>query len=421
MQAWMAFFCWVPTLVPMTTLTLEDALKHAIASDARFELSRMDEQIADQKFGESLGQAIPSLRLGATLTRNAKEIQVGEGTSARIVSPLYQPQGNASARAILFRGPQIPELLAVRYEADATHEAQAEQQDELLHEIAALYLELAEAQAGMAVRDKALEVANELLALTTARTNLGMGVPSEVVQARAEQARALAEQKAAIGALNERANWLYFRLGLSPETALALQCDRCIPMPADEDMLDLKARTDLAAFAQMAKAAEIRSLGSWLGFLPEIEAVGNLRLSEPTLFNPEVVWWNAQVVASWEIFSGTRDLARHIRYNIEERRAKEASRLAHEEANVGVRQAKLNWETREAERRAAEAALEAAQSGFSRAKIRFQEGAASFFEVTEMARRQTDAEQSSIHADFAVQHAALRLRRALGLSPVELP
>lgn len=420
MHSWMAFLCLVPTLAPTTTLTLEDALKQAVASDARFELSRMDERIADQKFGESLGQAIPSLRLGATLTRNAKEIRVGEGSSARVVSPLYLPQGNASARAILFRGSQIPEVLAVRYEADATHDAQAEQQDELLHEIATLYLDLAEAQAGISVRDKALEVANELLALTSARTNLGMGVPSEVAQARAEQVRAQAEQRAALGAMNERANWLYFRLGLSPQTVLALDCSRCIPVPSDEDMGSLEARTDLAAFAQMAKAAEVRTLGSWLGFLPEVEAVGNLRLSEPTLFNPEVVWWNAQVVASWEIFSGTRDWARHVRYNIEKQRAHEVSRLAQAEANVGVRQAKLTWETREAEHRAAQAALVAAQSGFSRAKIRFQEGAASFFEVTEMARRQADAENASIRAEFAVEHAVLRLRRALGLSPVEM-
>lgn len=420
MHSWMAFICLVPALGATPTLTLEDALRQAVASDARFELSRMDERIADQRFGESLGQVIPSLRLGATLTRNAKEIRVGEGASARVVSPLYLPQGTASARATLFRGPQIPELLAVRHEANATHDAQAEQQDELLHEIASLYLELAEAQAGISVRNKSLEVANELLALTTSRTSLGMGVPSEVAQARAEQARALAEQKAALGIMNERANWLYFRLGLSEETEASLSCNRCIPVPSAQDMGSLKARTDLSAYAQLAKAAEIRTLGSWLGFLPEIEAVGNLRLSEPTLFNPEVVWWNAQVVASWEIFSGTRDLARHVRFNIEERRAQEASRLAHEEADVGIRQAKLNWETRTAERLAAQAALEAARSGFARAKTRFQEGAASFFEVTEMARRQTDAEEAAIRADFAVEHAVLRLRRALGLAPVEM-
>lgn len=420
MQTWVLWICLASSVLPAETLTLEDALKRAVASDSRFALSALDEKIAAQRWGESLGEAIPSLQLGATLTRNAKEIAVGEGASARVVSPLYLPQGNATARAVLFRGSLIPELFASLHEADASHHAQAELQDELLNEIASLYLDVAEAQASMTVRARALTVTEELLALTAAQVRLGMGVQSEIAQAQAERARAQAEQTASLGTMKERSNWLLFRLGMGSDAPLQVVCQDCIAVPSSEQMQSLQARSDLVAVEKLAEAAKMRRLGSWLGFLPEVEAVGNLRLSEPTLFNPEVVWWNAQLTASWAIFSGTQDLARHARRGLEQARAQRASRLAYDEAEVGVRQARLVWQTREAERRAAAANLEAVQSGFARAKIRFREGAVSFFEVTEMARRQAAAEQAAIEAAFAVQRAILAFRRALGLPPVEM-
>lgn len=403
-------------------LSLAEALELAERNDQRLEVTRVVNDASSARALQETARVLPTLELGASVTQNPKEISTG----GRVVTPLTQGQGNLVGRLTLFDGPSVPGAIAGWREHAAAELERMEQRDALRADVAELYLSLAEAQALEAARLRALETAEELLRLAEARVRFDQGILLEVEEAKAEVLRATADVAMARGTVRQIQELLALRLGLAPGTAIEAGCEACVPAPAEERRDDvalegaaaLPERQDLQGLEIRADAAVLRSMGSWLDFLPELAVIGSARLQEPTLFNPDPLWWSAQLVASWTLFEGGARLGRLNERSALARHAELEADLATREATVAVHQAQAALEAASASDESARARAEVANSALEQAKLRYREGLLSSHGVSEAARRKADADAQAVSGRFSVERATLRLRRALGLGPL---
>jgi outer membrane protein len=401
------------------SLSLEEALALADEHDARLSVSRLDEGIAGFAAQRELALVLPSVQLGAVATRNPREIQIND----RVVSPLVQPVGTLTSRLTIFRGSSIPGALAGFSEYGAVRAEQGEARDSLRADVASLFLVLAEARAIEEALARAVTVGEELVRLAEARVRFDEAVALEVDEARAELLRTTADLERTRGARREVAALLALRLGIEPTDSLDATCVECIeppPLPGGPFVeLPLPHRGDLLGQRLRADAAGMRALGGWLDLLPSVDVVGNVRLQEPTLFNPDFVWWTAQVVLSWDLFRGTGGYAFARQQTTLDRRAGAVATLATREAEVQVEQARVALEASRAAERASLGRAEVAGRALEQARLRYREGLLASLGVSEAARRKADADALAVQGRFDVYRAALRLRRALGFGVLD--
>lgn len=406
-----------PAEVHARALSLADALALAEEHDARLEVTRADADVSSARALQETARALPTLELGAGVTQNPKEIMTG----GRVLTPLTQGQANAVGRMTLFDGPSVPGAIAAWQEHAAAQLERAEARDDLRADVADLYLSLAEAQALEAAEARALTTAEDLLGMAEARLRFDQGIPLEVEEAKAEVLRATADLTRTRGTVRQVQALLALRLGLPPEEVIEASCAACIALPApprragDDVKLELPERQDLLGQQLRVDAAGLRTLGSWLDFLPELAVVGNVRLQEPTLFNPDPVWWSAQLVASWTLFEGGGRWGRASERSASQRRARLTADLASREAEVAVHQAQSALDAAGATDEASRARAAVAASALEQARLRYREGLLSSLGVSEAARRKADADAQAVTGRFSVVRATLRLRRALGL------
>lgn len=410
----------LPSAALGRSLSLGEALLLAEEHDDRLDITRADADASSARALQETARALPTVQVGAGITQNPKEISTG----GRVISPLTQPQGNAVARVTLFDGPSVPGAFAGWQEHAAGQLERTEARDALRADVADLYLALAEAQALEVAQLRAKETAEELLRMAEARVRFDQGVPLEVEEAKAEVLRATADVERTRGTVRQVAALLALRLGLPLDERLEAFCEGCLHPPAGltgsaDISLPLPYRQDLQGLKLRSDAAGLRTVGSWLDFLPELAVVGNMRLQEPTLFNPEPLWWTAQVVVSWTLFEGGGRWGRTSERLALERRAKLQEGLATREAEVAVHQATSAIDAAAAADEAARARAEVAESALHQAQLRYREGLLSSFGVSEAARRKADADAQAVQGRFSVYRATLRLRRALGLGVMD--
>jgi outer membrane protein TolC len=407
---------------PTGGVSLQEVLERAEKADARLELSELQASASAWAAYQAIARALPTLSVGASATRNAKEISVGDGDNSRIVTPLLQPRADGVGRVTLLRGPDVPRALAAYGRLGAIEAEQAEVRDALRADVAGLYLALAEAQALEEVQERAVHTAEELLRLAEARVRLEDGIALEVDEARAEQLRVVSDLERVRGARREVSAMLALRAGYDDEEPVVAACAPCVPAPGEvmEGSLEALAhRGDLLGLRRRENAADVDVWAGWLAFVPEVALQANARLSEPTLFNPDPIWWNAQLVLSWDLFSGGSRVASAMEASVVKDRAARASRLREREAEVELKQARVALEASRAALSAADARREVASRSLAQAQLRYREGLLSSLGVTEAARRTVEAEAAAVRARFAVESGVLRLRRALGLGPID--
>ncbi|MFZ9888024.1 MAG: TolC family protein [Myxococcota bacterium] len=409
---------------PPSALSLQDALALAEQHDARLLRSRISVEVSRARALQETLRLLPVVDLGASLTQNPREVSA----NGRVVTPLTVPQGTAQGRFTLIDGQAVPGAVASVVEDKAFGLEQREGRDALRADVATAYLALAEAQALTDAAARATATARELLRVTEARARLGDALLLDVQAARAEVLRLEADEANVTGLEMQAAALLALRLGVDDTEGLHAQCDSCVPLPPRAEVgavtgvdvtLSLPARTDLQALRLRYDAAEWQKAGSWFEFVPELALVGNARLQQPTLFTPDPLWWSAQVVASWRLFEGGARAMRVKERGARSRAAAGAAARGADEAAVEVRQAEAALDAALAAERAATARVELSEAALAQARLRYEQGLLSAFDISEVARRAAEADAQGIQSRFRRERAVLRLRRALGLGVLD--
>ncbi len=410
------------TLLAATApLTLHDAIEEAQKNDLRFAFVDDDNEAASWAAHRGLTQVMPTVDVGAQITRNQQEIEV----NGRVVTPLIFPQASAMARLSLFRGPLIPNAIAGYMTEGAVHQQSVERREALAHDVAIRFLALAEAQARLSAQSETLKRAKAFVKLAQIRERLGEGVALDVDNAEAELSRLQSELALIEGERSAAEIRLREVVAPQTDTPLHVVCDACVPVAgaeigADDDVDLLAQREDIAAAVQLTDAALVREVGTWLTFLPNVEVVGASRLQPPTLFNPNPLWWNVQLVLSWEVFSGGRTLADGLDARRATRRAHLDAQWAKRVAGNDVKTAKVALEGGLAVLEAARERQRAAQSALTRARTAFDLGEVDTLVVSEAARSLESADVALVQAQFRLMRARLFARRAKGLPPLDV-
>lgn len=399
-------------------VTLDDALALARDADLRIEQSRLDEVAADLRAGSAFTRVLPTVDASAGVTRNAKEIVVND----RVVTPLYVPNANLVGRWPLFRGSDLPQAIAAFYESRAVAAESGELRESYAADVAALFLALAEADAVCALAEDAHARASERRRIAEARVAIGEGIALDVNDARAEEART---RSVLASVERDRADVLAFfkmRTGIDDEETLSFECVDCVLPPVDDDATADLARGDIVALRHRGTALLADELAHAAAFLPTVDAVANARLQQPTLFNPEPLWWTAQISLTWTIFGGTSPSGGNRAFSLVERdraraRLSVTERLAVDEARASNVRARATHDAARALAMATDEEASAAKEALRIVELRHREGEASSLDVSFAARRALDAEVAHTRARFDVQRAALAWRRTLGKGP----
>lgn len=409
-----------------SALELADAIELAEQHDQRFLSVEQGQQAAMFETGQAVQRFLPTLSAEAGLTRNAREIKIGQGADERIVSQLYVPRASTQARLTLVRLPDWPGAVSALHRYGAVRAEAGEQRDALRADVAALFLDVAEARAVLAAQRAAAERARSLLEVARARVVAGEAVPLEAADAEAEALRAEAELAATRGTEQALLALLRVRLGLERGAPVDVVCQECVAPPVEQpgeevplEPLDER-RGDLLGLARRTRAARLDEVGAWANLLPTVDVVGNLRLQQPTLFNPDPVWWTAEVVLRWDIVGpSSGGVLRSLQLNRQASQAGTLLEVARREASAELLGARARLEAQEAAYVASEAREKAAGTALEQAEARYQGGLMSSADVLEVSRRKAEADRDLARAQYQRLRARLALRRALGLGPLD--
>jgi outer membrane protein TolC len=329
-------------------------------------------------------------------------------------------------RAPLFRAPYLGSAVSSYFDERATVVDVAERRRLLRFDVARVFLDVLEKDALVRAAAAVRARADERARIAAARVREGDALPVELDEALA---LALGYEAALVeteGALHAARAELSLRAGIDEPLAPCAPCllRPVVPAGPDLDRALADARGDVAAARARALARRVDEGAHIAAFLPTLDAVGTVRAQQPSLFNPDPVTWNAQLVLTWDILNGLGPFGSNRAIGTlqaDRRAAREDARaeLILHEARTAVATAETTLVATERAAFASDAALAAARRALAGTEARYEAGEASLFEVNLAADRAALAERDALRTRFASDRAALALRLALGLDVVD--
>ncbi|TVQ97243.1 MAG: TolC family protein [Deltaproteobacteria bacterium] len=356
-------------------LDLEEAMERAATNTEAAEILRLRIDAADGRRRAALGALLPTLDASVGITRNDRQVELGD----RTFTSLWDTSAQIQARVDLFRGPAIPQWLAARTGVDVATETARWERARLRMMAADAWVTILTAVANVDVASDNLDLATESLAQTRARLETGFGLNADVALARTAVLDAEAELLAARRVLEDALDTLAF---LVREDALALeQLAQTGPSLADAAGVD-GPTADIAALELEEEAARRQVQAEHFNFLPTLSLAGTYHFGPSSVRAPDGRYWTVTLAATWRVF----DFARYGRLQ-EARAERDIAGLRTEQA-----ERERDRDLRAADRRIAETAarlelreeaLLAAMESRELVASRFELGEATALELTQ--------------------------------------
>ncbi|AMV73931.1 TolC family protein [Desulfuromonas carbonis] len=213
----------------------------------------------------------------------------------------------------------------------------------------AAYLEVQQAQAGLAAVESSLAEVRETVRLAKEREENGLGLRSDTLQARVRLAEAERLRMSTANDLQLARRRLALAIGRDGGEVGIARPLVVADLPVAADSVP-QPRGDLQAALAEAKAAELARRQSRAGYLPRLGVTASYAWHDPEIpFGSEAQSWQVGAGLTWELFDGLRRSGSIERTAAQQR----AARLQAEELRRAVA-----LQTREAELRANEAQLQ---------------------------------------------------------------
>ncbi len=331
----------------------------------------------------------------------------------RFVQPLF----NETARA----------GLAV---ANAKHDGQRMQLAAAARHLAAeaqiAYLEQASARRVAEIYDATLATVRENERVAERLLDAGRATPEAVQRARAERAeveQALAEARERRLAASRAFNRLLKRPLDAPVEAIADSAfDLPLPVGADEAVArGLAGREELRQVDAGVRTAEAAKRAATSGMVPSVAGVLDYGFqgNRLTVGNEDHVW-SASVAVSWSLFNGGGDLARRSAAGYEAARARTARQDLEDQIALEIRTAYEAASVAQQAIATADVRLEAAARTFTLVRRRFEEGAASPYELVDARTALTNAQLNRVLTAYRYAIRRVDLERAAAIRAIDL-
>jgi outer membrane protein TolC len=322
--------------------------------------------------------------------------------------------------------PLFNEPLRANYSAArARHDGQSAQLRASARQVAAeaqtAYLEQAAARRSVEIFEATLELVRENERIADRLLAAGSATPEGVQRARAERAEVeqqLAETRERARAATRAFN-LVLKRPLDQPAEVIADSAVVLPLPLDANAAiqrGLAAREELRQVDAGLRAAEAGKRAATRSMIPSVAGVLDYGFQGSDItFADENHVWSATLAVSWSLFNGGGDLARRSAagYEIERSRLQRddvADKIALEirnsyEAATVAHEAIATADTR----------LEAATRTYSLVKRRYEEGAASPYELTDARASLTRAQLNRLLTAYRYAIRRVDLERAAAL------
>ena len=400
-------------------MTIDEAVARALelSEDARAARSRRLQ--ADARVDAERSAFFPSVTLGGSYTRRAREVTRNVGGEDVTIQSANALGANITATMTLFDGRHYSLVRAARRRLDAATLDEQERRRQIAYSTAAAYL-VALGHEG--VVDAA--VRREELA-TARRKDIGARVEAKLVstndrtQADLELATATRELVSARAALDVAYRDLAWWVGgevTGPLTAPAPLLSRATGADAAPAAV-AEARPDLAAARLRIEAARDDAEEPSRRFWPTLGLTGQYRVTNESGLSGANSDWLVTLSATWELWDGGRRAA--------DRRIAELDvELARLEAEAATRRASSELATAAARLRGARAALPpaeqvaaAAAANADEVGVLYSQGLAGALAVADAGAKRFEADVALVQARLDVAAAWLDVTHAAGATP----
>jgi len=429
---------------PSTPDPLRAIVDEALRANLGLEQERLAERRAGAEVREARARLLPSINLDARYSHIENATNLGDfinpaygalnqltGTSAfptdidltlprryeshlRLVQPLF----NEAARAGLA-------VASARRDGQRMQLAAAARR--LAAEAQIAYLEQASARRVAEIYDATLATVRENERVAERLLDAGRATPEAVQRSRAERAeveQSLAEarerQLAAARAFNRVLKRpLDATVEAIPDTAFDLPLSPFAG--ADEAMKrGLAAREELRQVEAGVRTAQAAKRAATSGMVPSVAGVLDYGFQGNDLsVSDEDHVWSASLAFSWSLFDGGGDLARRSAAGYEAERARAQKRDIEDRIALEIRTA---YEAATVARQAivtADVRLEAAARTFTLVRRRFEEGAASPYELVDARTSLTNAQLNRVLTAYRYAIRRVDFERAAALRDID--
>jgi outer membrane protein TolC len=415
---------------PMLRLTLDEALRRALAASHRLGEFRAREAAAravvDQRGAAQ--KPVVATELGYQRTNHVDEfVLFRPGAGLQVLYP--DVPDNYRARLELqwpiYTGGRLQALeRAARAEAEASGQELATARADLRLEVTRAFWAIVTAREAVRVLERAMTWMDARLADVRARFDAGFVPPNDVLLVEAQRAR---EQVSLIEARNLAAISeadLARLVGAPDATTIEVDATLAPPPPQEAPPSTLfdearAARPDRAALQLRTRAADERQAAAQAGRLPAVSLLSGVDYARPNprIFPREDAWhssWDAGVSLTWNVWDAGRTRseiteAASLGEAVRERLADFDTTLALE-----IRQRTLELDSARAQIVAAEEGVRASTEARRVVQERFAAGVATATDLLDAQVALLEAELDRTRSLAAARLAAARLDRALG-------
>lgn len=263
----------------MLPIDLKTVAQVAAAQNLDIEIARQRVASMHGRLESSTGAALPVLAPTFLFERVDGTVRATEGNLVDVGFRTFQPY--ALVQWVLNPGKVVYDIIAARKRLLASQYQERAEVLEVLQRSALQYYELAFTQYGVAAARQSVEEAEELLRITQARTQRGIGLAADELHAKAELAGRQQETIVALKVFHETSVALATTLHLDATVTLVPSIDRLSQVTlvrddiAIEDLMKiaLDHRDDLHGARTLIEAAGAdHSATWWASFGPQVGA-----------------------------------------------------------------------------------------------------------------------------------------------------
>ena len=400
---------------PEEGCSLEDLYIRALAITETGPILRERENQAEEGRSRAYGGFLPELELGVSHRYFHTETRRG----------WYMPTVSARIHQTIFSGlDSFQDLDAAELELERIRNENGREKLDLYENIAIDYFDLLKTRRLIHLREEALRLSEESLALLVRRHNLGRSRTSELLQERAIHARLEALRESLLLDEARLMEDLSYYTGLEPE-ALALR-----PLPeASPELPTLETakklvedRPDVRAGKvewQKARTERIRTEGA---FLPELYVDGEYYFQRDVSIPGVNVGgkgdWNVEVGVTLPLFRGG---SRFFDNRIAESKEKEKElvyRALLRMAGVEIRMAFVEWNRKKMEEEKYRSAMEMARKYYNSVLVESRRGMVTGLEVVRARMDSLEMEESYESARYDRALAEIRYLTTMGRTSV---
>jgi outer membrane protein TolC len=406
-------------------LTLDKAVSLALERNERSLSTREDVLAANARVAQAKSFFLPSITSTSSYTRRPYEVRRIVGDSEVVISRFNALSETLALSLTLFDARSLTSLSAVKAQRNAEVAAAAESRRQLAFEVSQAFLatlgtsQVAEASA------RRFAFAGQNLEAAKARFAAGLASVNDVTRAELEYATAEVGVTQVQGQVKTSTLQLGYLLDAPDAVGGSLVVPEFLIEAASAEAADAEAlveealarRLDVGSLRWLASSRRSLSNLPMLGWIPNIIASGQYRMTNEAGFNNRTWNWNVGATLSWSLFDGGARFGQRKEQRALARLADLDVQAATRRVDVEVREALVSLVNQRASLRQATVAHEVAKKNAAETAELYRQGLASALEVADANVSLFEAEVALVQERYGLGVAFLNLEAALGLDP----